>query len=59
MDVRLYLDDAYRSGQAATYRYVRFDFSVRKAKDAFELCEVGIWGEPDKRRKLGSQGDAV
>ena len=51
-DVRLYLDDAYRSGKGITgmmrpgsYRYVRFDFAARQAKDAFELCEVELWGK--------------
>jgi hypothetical protein len=56
-DVRLYLDDGYRSGQAAgstttagPYRHVRFDFATRKAKDAFELCEVAIWGVLPRQR---------
>lgn len=54
-DVRLYLDGAHRSGKGETgklradaFRYVRFDFARRKAKDAFELCEVDIWGRRTK-----------
>ena len=50
---RLYLNDADRSGKGKNvdsardglYRYVRFDFTARKAKAAFELCEVDIWGK--------------
>jgi len=49
---RLYLNDADRSGKGknvdsprdGSYRYVRFDFTARKAPTAFELCEVDIWG---------------
>ena len=54
-DVRLYLGGAHRSGKGKTgkfrahaFRYVRFDFARRKAKDAFELCEVDIWGPRTK-----------
>ena len=51
-DVRLYLNGAYRSGGTGNtgpirpdaFRYVRLDFATRKAKEAFELCEVDIWG---------------
>ena len=51
-DVRLYLGGAYRSGGSRNtgkvredaFRYVRFDFAERQAEDAFELCEVEIWG---------------
>ena len=50
--VRLYLNDADRSGKGKNvdsardglYRYLRFDFTARKAPAAFELCEVDIWG---------------
>ncbi|MAE63001.1 MAG: hypothetical protein CMJ18_01910 [Phycisphaeraceae bacterium] len=34
--------------RADAFRYVRFDFSRRKATDAFELCEVDIWGRRTK-----------
>jgi len=27
------------------YRYVKLDFAARKAAQAFELCEVDIWGD--------------
>ena len=50
-DVRLYLDDGYRSGQASDstttagpWRYVRLDFAARRSDHDFELCEVEIWG---------------
>jgi hypothetical protein len=52
-DVRLYLSGAYRSGGESNtgklrqdaFRYVRLDFAERQAEDAFELCEVEIWGQ--------------
>ena len=50
-DVRLYLDDGFRSGQAENatrtdgpFRHVRFAFRTRNATDPFELSEVEIWG---------------
>jgi len=50
-DVRLYLDDGFRSGQAENatrtdgpFRHVRCAFRTRNATDPFELSEVEIWG---------------
>ena len=50
-DVRLYLGDRHRSGQArdatttcGPHRYVRLDFAQCGSAHAFELCEVDLWG---------------
>jgi hypothetical protein len=33
---------------SGSHRYVRLDFAQRRQGDAFELCEVELWGEASK-----------